>query len=166
MPIFYQTYILPDSLREELKRPIGIPVFGSDNEVAIRFNRIMQQKKIKKAVTVGDHCSLSLSSNVKIFDGKTRRMDLPKGLSYDLFLENPAGTIQPQAWKTIKEALFFNKNIFVEGEEDLLAIPCALLSEKGTAVVYGQPGKGICVIESNSLIKKYFNDLLSRFKII
>lgn len=166
MPIFFQTYILPVSLREELQEPIGLPVFGSDKEVAVKFNRLAWQKKFKKVITVGDHCSLNLSSNVKIFDGRTQRMEVPKDLNYSLFLKNPAGTIQSEAWGVVREAIFFNKNVFVEGEEDLLAIPCALLSEEGTAVVYGQPGKGVCVIEAGPLIKKYFSDLLSKFKII
>ncbi|MDD4874876.1 MAG: DUF359 domain-containing protein [Candidatus Paceibacterota bacterium] len=157
---------MPDSLREKLREPIGFPIFGSDDEVSIRFNRLAWQRNFKKVITVGDYCSLNLPSNVKIFDGKTQRMSVPKGLGYDLFLENPAGTIQSESWRIIKEAIFFNKNVFVEGEEDLLAIPCVLLSEKGFAVVYGQPGKGVCVIESSPLIKKYFNDLLSNFKII
>lgn len=164
MPIFFQTYILPKSLREELKEPIGLPVFGSDKEVAVKFNHLTWRKKFKKVITVGDYCSLNLSSNIKIFDGKTRRMKIPEDLSYNLFLKNPAGTIQSEAWGIIKEAILFNKNVFVEGEEDLLAIPCVLLSEEGTAVVYGQPGKGVCVIEVAPLIKKYFNDLLSRFE--
>lgn len=166
MPIFFQTYILPDSLREELQEPIGLPVFGSDKEVAVKFNNLTWQKKFKKIITVGDYCSLKLSSNVKIFDGRTRRMEIPEDISYNLFLKNPAGTIQSESWKILKEAIFFNKNVFVEGEEDLLAIPCVLLAEEGSAVVYGQPGKGVCVIEVSPLIKKYFNDLLSKFKII
>jgi hypothetical protein len=164
MPIFHQSCRLPDSLREKLAMPAGLAIFGSEKQVAVRFNKLVWDKKFKKVITVGDCCSLNLVSNVKIFDGKTRRKRLKENLSYNLFLSNPASTIQSEAWPVLKEAIFFNKNVFVEGEEDLMVIPCVLLAEAGTAVVYGYPLKGICVIEVSPPVKKYFNDLLSKFE--
>lgn len=166
MPVFFQSYRLPDHLRRELAEPIGSAIFGSDEQVAVKFNKFVWEKKFKKVITVGDYCSLNLISNVKIFDGKTRRTRLMDNLSYSLFLSNPAATIQAEAWTVLKEAITFNKNVFVEGEEDLMAIPCVLLAEAGTAVVYGYPCKGVCVVEVDPLAKKYFNDLLARFEII
>ncbi|HEX67672.1 MAG TPA: DUF359 domain-containing protein, partial [bacterium] len=52
----------------------------------------------------------------------------------------------------------------VEGEEDLLVIPCVLLSKPHTAIIYGFPKKGVCLIEVSKKIKKDLKDLLKKFK--
>jgi len=56
-----------------------------------------------------------------------------------------------------------NKNVFVEGEEDLLVIPTVLLAKEGSMVVYGFPEKGICLIEVSSETKKNFKEILNKF---
>ncbi|MBU4480952.1 GTP-dependent dephospho-CoA kinase family protein, partial [Patescibacteria group bacterium] len=56
-----------------------------------------------------------------------------------------------------------NKNVFVKGEEDLLAIPAVLLAGKNTAVVYGLPNKGICLVKISPKTKKNFKELLKKF---
>ncbi|PJA83031.1 MAG: DUF359 domain-containing protein, partial [Candidatus Nealsonbacteria bacterium CG_4_9_14_3_um_filter_37_29] len=49
-------------------------------------------------------------------------------------------------------------------EEDLLVIPSVLLSEKNTAVIYGFPEKGVCLIEVSTKMKKDLKELLKKFK--
>jgi uncharacterized protein (UPF0218 family) len=159
-----KTYFLPNNLREKLKKIWGIPILGKKKWVAKKFKDFIQKKNFKKVITVGDYCSLELPSDVKIFDGKIKRKRVRKLLKFSLSCENPAGTIQKEVWPVIKKAIKNNENVFIDGEEDLLVIPSVLLSETGTAVVYGFSDKGICLIEVSPKVKKDFKELLKQFE--
>jgi len=158
-----KTYLLPEKLKKELRKVWGIAIFGRKKEVLKKFEEILKKKKFKKVITVGDCCSLSLVSDVKIFDGKIRRKKIKTSLKAHLKVENEAGKIEKKVWKVLKKAIKENKNVFVKGEEDLLVIPAVLISPKNSAVIYGFPKKGICLIEVNSKIKKDLKELLKRF---
>lgn len=158
-----KTYFLPPKLRKELRKIWGIPIFGKKKVVTKKFGKFLEKKKFKKIITVGDYCSLALPSDIKIFDGKIKRRKIKKSLKFSLSCANPPGTVQKKVWPVLKKAIKNNKNVFIEGEEDLLVIPCVLLSEKNTAVVYGFPEKGICLIEVSPQIKKVFKKLLKKF---
>jgi len=158
-----KTYFLPNELKKELRKIWGIPIFGSKEKVVKKFEKIFEEKKFKKVIMVGDYCPQNLPSDVKIFDGKIKRKRIKKLLPYSLTCKNLPGTIQKEVWPIIKKAIKERKNVFVDGEEDLLVIPAVLLSEKNTAVVYGFPPKGVCLIEVNSKIKKILKQLLKKF---
>jgi len=161
-----KTHYLPEKLRPELRKIWGIPIFGRKGEVFKKFKEFCQEKKFKKIITVGDYCSLVLPSDIKVFDGKIKKkkIKLPaKLLRGKLNCSNPPGTIQKEVWLVIKKAIKNNKNIFIDGEEDLLVIPSVLLSEKNSLVVYGFPSKGVCVIEVSSEMKKSLKKLLKKF---
>lgn len=157
------TLYLPTELRSELKKVWGIPIFGKEEEVAREYKRIIKEKKFKKIITIGDRCSLSLPSDVKVFDGKINREKIEKSLSFSLSCSNPSGTIQEEVWSIIEKAIKENKNVFVDGEEDLLVIPAVLLAKESSAVVYGFFNKGICLIEVSDKIKETFKELLKKF---
>ncbi|MBU4299239.1 GTP-dependent dephospho-CoA kinase family protein [Patescibacteria group bacterium] len=164
-----KTYILPVELRKRLKKPFGISILGKKKEVRDKFQQLLAKKKFKKIITVGDYCSLTLPSDIKIFDGKIKRKKInpqPKFGGGTLRCSNPRGTIQKGVWQIIKKAIKENKNVFVKGEEDLLAIPAVLLAGKNTTVVYGLPDKGICLIEISSKTKKIFKELLKKFIVL
>lgn len=164
-----KTYLLPAELKKELKRIWGKPFLGEKEEVIKKFKEFSQKKIFKKIITVGDYCSLTLPSNIKIFDGKIKREKInpspPKFTGRTLKCHNPAGTIQANVWPVLKKTIENRENLFIEGEEDLLVIPAVLLSEKGTAVVYGLPDKGICLIENSLEVKKEFKELLKKFEV-
>jgi len=159
-----KTYFLPNKLRRELKEIWGIPIFGRKKQVAIKFKEFCRKRKFKKIITVGDYCSLNLPSNVKIFDGKIKRKKIKMPFGWSFSCSNPPGTIQKEVWPIIKKAIKNEGNIFVDGEEDLLVIPCVLLSEKKTAVIYGLVDKGVCLIEVSLEAKKTFKELLKKFQ--
>lgn len=159
-----KTYFLPEELKKKLRKVWGTPIFGKKKEVLKKFQQIILRKKFKKIITVGDYCSLALPSDIKIFDGKVKRKKIKQVLNFSLRCSNPKGTIQKECWQIIKKAIKENKNVFVDGEEDLLAIPAILLAGKNTAVVYGLPDKGICLVEISPQIKKTFKELLKKFK--
>jgi len=158
-----KTYILPKGLQSKLRRPWGKKFFGSKKEVLKRFEKFLKTKNVKKIITVGDFCSKNLPSNIKIFDGKIKRRRIKKVLPYSLKCKNPKGTIQKEVWQTIKRAIKKEKNVFVDGEEDLLVIPSVLLAPKNSIIIYGFPGKGICAILVNKGIKKKIKKLLKLF---
>jgi len=159
-----KTYILPEELKEELRKIWGVGIFGKKKEVKEKFEKFLKKENFKKVITVGDYCSINLPSDVKIFDGKVKRKKIKKILPYSLKCKNPKGTIQKEVWSIIKKAIKENKNVFVEGEEDLLVIPSVLLAPKNSIVVYGFPKKGICAIKVNQKMKKKIENLLKLFK--
>jgi pantetheine-phosphate adenylyltransferase len=159
-----KTYFLPTELKKELRKIWGIPIFGPKKQVAIKFKEFCQKRKFKKIITVGDYCSLNLPSNVKIFDGKIKRKRIKNLPKFSLKGTNPPGTIQGEVWSVLKTAIKGNKNVFIEGEEDLLVIPSVLLAEKNTAVVYGFPEKGVCLIGVTLKTKENFRKLLKKFR--
>jgi len=159
-----KTYYLPENLRTELKKVWGIPVFGKKHEVFQDCQKLIKEKGFKKVITVGDYCSLALDSDVKIFDGKIERKQIENSLPFSLECNNPAGVIAKEVWPIIEQAIKEEKNLFIKGEEDLLVIPAVLLSEEKTAVIYGLPEKGVCVIEVSPEIKKELKELLEKFE--
>lgn len=158
-----KTYFLPEEFRPALKKIWGIPLFNGEKEVLKKFQQFSKKKKFKKIITVGDYCSLALPSDIKIFDGKIKRVKIKKLPKFSLYCSNPPGTIQKEVWPVIKKAIKNNENVFIDGEEDLLVIPAVLLSEKNTAVIYGFADKGVCLIEVSPRVKKTFKELLNKF---
>ncbi len=160
---------LPESLRDELKRP-----FGELLECAEIPKRVKVDGKL---VAIGDSVASCLirsgvSPSLIIWDGKTKR--LPAGPGDIKVLEsyakakrvkNPPAMITKAAWDAVVSALSEDKaSLLVDGEEDLLAIPVILNAPLGTRVVYGLPDKGAILIAVDRKIKASFEDILSRFK--
>jgi len=159
-----RTYYLPTKLRRELRKVWGVPLFNGKGEVLKKFQRFTKKKKFRKIITVGDYCSKTLPSDMKIFDGRIKRKRVKNLPKFSLKCSNPPGTIQKEVWPVLKAAIKNNENVFIEGEEDLLVIPSVLSAEKNTAVVYGFPEKGVCLVEVTGKTKKEFRKLLKKFR--
>lgn len=158
-----KTYFLPEEFRPKLKEIFGTPIFGTTSSVAKQYNKLIKEKEYSKIITVGDYCSKHLRSDIKIFDGKVQRKTFKKRMDYSLSFINQPATIQKEAWDIVKKAIKENKHVYVEGEEDLIVIPAVLLAKNGTAVVYGFPKKGVCVLEASDGLKKQFREFLKNF---
>jgi len=39
----------------------------------------------------------------------------------------------------------------VDGEEDLAVIPCVLMAPEGSLILYGQPGEGVVLVETDKV---------------
>lgn len=162
--------ILPNSLREELKKPFG--------EIVECPNVPTLVKPGDKIIAVGDSVSASLINaglfpTLIIWDGRTQRKPVGEATLRVLRkyapikkARNPAGMIAREAWTAVTEALNKERtSLFVDGEEDLLAIPAILNSEEGTMVVYGSPpGQGAILIVIDRKIKSAFQEILSKFE--
>ena len=168
------TYILTPELRNELKRPLGLLISGSNEEVINKLGKIMKSIKPKKIISVGDVISKSMLEkrfplNIFIVDNKSMRKVMePLSFKADktLKLVNPAGTITEESWRIIGEAINSKGlvRVLVDGEEDLLTIVAVLLAPENSMVVYGQPNKGVVVINVNKEIKRKMHDIISRMK--
>jgi uncharacterized protein (UPF0218 family) len=107
----------------------------------------------------------TLIPNIIIVDFKTKRRPLPpsKVVKCDYSVENPAGIIKKEVWSLLTD-LYQKEKIpiwlYVDGEEDLLAIPATILAPNGSIVLYGQPDQGVVVIYVNKDTKKRFRDII------
>ncbi len=164
------TLRLPESLRENLKWPLGPLVHGPYVIPAIGT--------ASPVVTVGDFCTLDLiargrTPDLCLVDFKTRRQEdrelrdaFARIRARVLRLRNPAGTIAGEAWSVLSEAFKSEERVRVEvqGEEDLLALVCIALAPETAAVLYGMPGQGVVVVRADHAAKSHVLDILRRME--
>jgi Uncharacterized protein conserved in archaea len=167
--------VLPESLKEELRKPLG-RVFSSTKEL-IKF---IKEKKSAFIFSVGDIISYYLIKNkisphLLIFDLKTKRGKVDEKVKKTLKnifpnkIVNQPGTISKKAFLTIKTDVekILSKNekqkVFVEGEEDLLAIPLILFSPLSSLVFYGHWQLGVVAVGVDEGIKNKVLKLLRKF---
>jgi uncharacterized protein (UPF0218 family) len=164
------TLKLPESLRENLKWPLGPLVHGPDVMTAVGT--------ASPVVTVGDFCTLDLiargrTPDLCLVDFKTRRHEDPE--LRDAFerirarvvrLKNAAATIAADSWSVLSEAFKSEERVRVEvqGEEDLLALVCIALAPETAAVLYGMPGQGVVVVRADHAAKSRVLDILKRME--
>src|SRR5439155_26880947 len=78
-------------------------------------------------------------------------------------VRNPAGVISMRSCEFIKQAMREEDVvIYVEGEEDLLALPCIVESPDGGLVLYGQPSQGLVVVETTPEAKNKAGLIMGR----
>jgi uncharacterized protein (UPF0218 family) len=132
---------------------------------------LVQQSKPSKVTTVGDVVSReTLAAGIKVSLRIVDQMTLRKRISpveikaeRTYRVRNSAGVITREAWDAIKEALKDREAvIFVDGEEDLLAIPAVLESPDNALVVYGQPSEGIVVVTASPQTKTEVRKIMDR----
>ena len=151
-------------LRKELKKPFGKV-----------FKKIEEKHPM---ITVGDYCSVkALEKNIvpdlMIYDGKVKRKpapDMKKKLDKfpckTIEVKNKPGTISDETWIAIELALKEKTKIKVDGEEDLLVIPCVDLAKEGTTIYYGQPDEGIVKITVDKNTKKRIKKIIDEMEVI
>jgi len=164
-------WILPDDMREELKKPLG--------EIYTEFPAWTAETPL--LIAVGDIVSAGLrdagfTPHISIVDGKTRRKEINNlavlgDKSHIMMVENPPAHITDELWSTvassIEKAMNGEKdiNVMVIGEEDLAALPCISLAPDGSHVVYGQPGEGAVIGRVGPEIRDKVNHLLKRMEV-
>ncbi len=165
----FRSYRLTDSaVAEKVREPKG-DIYRSFAEVPGLDEACL--------VTVGDFVSsLAIKSGVyphiMIIDGKVERRKFefltpPEYLV--LRVRNPAGYITADAWCAVKKAFEIVKEgkrvcLIVDGEEDLLGFPVAILSDEGVIMIYGQPREGMVAFRVTKEVKKRAKMLLAKFE--
>ena len=72
---------------------------------------------------------------------------------------NPAGYITDDLWETIGQALELSNSgecyvIEVVGEEDLAVLPCIIMANPETIILYGQPNEGLVLLKVSDVKNK------------
>lgn len=166
--LFEYTLQMPESLRDELHKPLA--------EVFKTTKKLLDLLDNKIIITVGDIITTELKKEglqpaLSVIDFQTRRHELPESVIPDaLKIANHHGTINHDAVTIILKALnsYFSGNqpqtIIVDGEEDLLALPTILLAPLDSIVLYGQFDQGIVVNRVTEEIKTHIRELLKQFE--
>jgi GTP-dependent dephospho-CoA kinase len=117
--------------------------------------------------SVGDRTTerlieFDLHPNLEVIDGIERRTDRDdlawKGEeSRILRAENKAGGINPEAlhalarcFELVKMSPLNRVRLSIEGEEDLLVLPIVAFYPARSISLYGQPGEGLVIVDSQS----------------
>ncbi len=155
--IFKNSLEIPGSIRDKFRVPVGSTTGAGANytRTAVRAAGIIRSHSPTLIITVGDIVTSSLKDagiepDIAFVDFKSDAKHLQGAQVPDRYdLNNPQGRISrdciPYLEKLIKDAVegSGNRIVTVEGEEDMLAIPCILLAPLNAVVIYGQKDHGI-----------------------
>jgi uncharacterized protein (UPF0218 family) len=162
---------LPNSLRDQLKIPLGILLpIDQDNKTNIQ-KYLSDDSYI---ITVGDRTTekmidFDLIPSLQIIDGLEKRIkrDIIKlGSAFELKIDNPAAEITLESIEIIKKAFSLNPPIrlTVNGEEDLLVLPACIHAPENSVILYGQPNKGLVLVQITTEIRNKAQALLDLMK--
>ncbi|MEW5760220.1 MAG: DUF359 domain-containing protein [Candidatus Thermoplasmatota archaeon] len=165
-----KSLILPEEMREELRKPFGKLIRKEDIENFLK-TKVLRNGKIVCVgdVTANTVLSSGLSPKIVIIDFKTKRKKGKRKLKFgkiDIKVYNPPGTITSMLMDAIKEAYKEKESvrIIVNGEEDLAVLPSIIYAPLGTFVLYGQPDVGIVSVRATKLKKKFVRRILGKFR--
>lgn len=160
--LFEQTLKLNSEQTAKLKAPMS-DLYSSLELVMEKYSPDEFQYILVGDVVTNNADQLDLKSKLVIVDGQSKRKPFDSSLpKADIYSQNQAGLIESGAVNAIKTALSANRSmrLQIEGEEDLLVLPCLLLSPLKSVVVYGQPEQGVVAVEVTTEAKKYWYDFL------
>jgi uncharacterized protein (UPF0218 family) len=122
-----------------------------------KLKQLIKEEKPSKIIAVGDVVSKNMNAhhiqtNMIIVDNKVLRKTIqPIKVKAEktLHVKNPAGTLTPEAWTTIQEALKHDRptRVLVEGEEDLFTLVAMSQAPENTLVIYGLPNQGVVAVK-------------------
>jgi uncharacterized protein (UPF0218 family) len=155
---------LPEHYRHFFKEPFG-RLFSDISDVIPHVAGCT-------VYTVGDVVTHNLRKHniaisVAIIDGHTMRSPCKKGplpSGRIIKVRNPAGSITEELIAGLQDAVENPPaTIDVSGEEDLAVIPLVIAAPQGSAVLYGQPHKGVVLCAIDREAKARAAGLFARF---
>jgi hypothetical protein len=163
---------MPEHLRGELSsKSFGLLLSNDTGENVRAVLEIVQARHPPKVIIVGDFTlraflSSGYSPDLGLFDKKVGRSESAFSIEITDSACNPAGSITDDAVSAIRRHLASGEKslLFIDGEEDLLSLPCILYSPEGSIVVYGIPGEGMMVITVNKETKEKIKRIIARFE--
>ncbi len=170
-------YKITDRLREELRKPVGKIIEGENKSVTKDLISYIKKQGFEDVICVGDVVSRDMieqgfkPKNV-VIDGKVKKEPIDykdfilESYTKRFLVDNPPGMISKEVWRNMSYALKNESAVVVKGEEDLLAIPAALLAKDNSAVIYGQPHRGKVIIKVDETRKERVRNLLEEFRIV
>ncbi|HIJ98621.1 TPA: DUF359 domain-containing protein, partial [archaeon] len=162
--------VVNEEIKKYVRKPLGKIIRESQLSANFKGNVICVGDKVTLTCA-----KLQLMPKVAIVDYKVMRKkisakdkrQLKKYGTIKLRAKNKAGTISLEAWNKVREALEFTGAIVkveIDGEEDLLTLAAILNGDVGDTVIYGQPGKGIVVVQITEKKKQEIADMLIQEK--
>jgi GTP-dependent dephospho-CoA kinase len=160
--------LLKKECRKKFKKPFG-KIYPNLNDI----NRSILENHF--IISIGDETTNNLLNadiipKIGIIDNIIERKTSKHSIKYNavtLNAVNPPGTITDELWATIQKSFDIacksNVLIVVEGEEDLVVIPCVLMAPEGSLILYGQPGEGVVLVETNK-VKETAKEMLDNFE--
>ncbi len=147
---------------QRLKEPFGKLLLGDPSKTMPELNTIISRIHPRKILAVGDVVSretvaAGITVNLRIIDHVSMRKPTATfklNATTTYHVRNPAGVITLESWEAIKRAMKDDDAvIFVDGEEDLLALPSIVESPNNSLVLYGQPSQGLVVVDTSSTVR-------------
>ncbi|RLF55455.1 MAG: DUF359 domain-containing protein [Thermoplasmata archaeon] len=165
-------YVIPEEIKEELRRVVGKLVTLDDELIA-------ELKARKGIIAVGDMVTYTLirrgiEIDIAVVDFRHRRGRIPDEMRREIEMfgdrimevENPPSVITDELMRGLREAckLIGRKRVLVkvDGEEDLASLVAILHAPKGATVIYGLPDKGVVILEVGDKEKEMVKKLLER----
>lgn len=165
---------LTPGLRRKLKKPLGILLHGSLEDIIHVLTTLIEKEQPTKIVAVGDQVSQDLTNyhlmpDVLIVDNRIMRKEIrPISATADqiISVKNLPGTISDEAWLATKAAMANKRRtkIVVDGEEDLLTLVAVLTAPENSLVIYGQPQKGVVAVKATSKMKEKVKEIVEAMK--
>lgn len=174
-----KTLLMPSTLREELRKPMGEVVRGSAKNATATIKKVI--KKLGKyrhpiVIAVGDIVTQELEkvgfeADIAVKDFKTRREVLVNVNNRNKSqIINKPGTLHPRAVQVLTTDLkqFIRKKIksriIIRGEEDLLALPAIMIAPLGSVVLYGLYDVGVVIVRVTEERKAQAKLYLEQFR--
>ena len=169
-----KVFRLPDDLRVELRRGIGLVIRGDYRSVALSVIKVVGN--CSRLWAVGDIVCSSIVDvgcvpKVCVVDGRTLRevsIDyerLKKFFSEVVRVKNPPGCVSEDALRVIKYCVSrSNVLVLVDGEEDLIGLLVLMFADFGDYLVYGLPSIGVDVVKVSEGSRGWALEMTSSFK--
>jgi uncharacterized protein (UPF0218 family)/phosphopantetheine adenylyltransferase len=170
-------YLMKDELDPALKEPFGDLFTGPDNVCEIAMSSAIESIDGGLLVAVGDVTvstllGMEIIPDIVLVDGYTKRKELPTKVDLHVFdavihCNNPAGSLTASLILAINTALHSDGTVCidVDGEEDLAPIIIHLLAPLGSNILYGQPGEGVVLAQTDEVMKERCRIILSKFEV-
>ncbi len=136
-----------------------------------KLAQLIQKEKPACIISVGDVVSQNMlkhgfQTQIIIVDNKIMRESakpIKTTLNKIINVKNPAGTLTPETWTAIEEALKQKQptQVLVEGEEDLLTLVAVLKAPENALVVYGQPHEGVVAVKADKTTKEKVHQIIN-----
>jgi uncharacterized protein (UPF0218 family) len=155
----------------KLKEPFGRLVPGDPGQTIPELKKIVSDTHPLRITAVGDVVSretltAGMPVDLRIVDHISMRRPAASfhiNARKTYHVKNPPGVITQESWQTIKRAMREREVvIYVEGEEDLLTLPCIAESPINSLVLYGQPSQGLVVVTVTSSARTKASEMLGR----
>ena len=159
-------------MRSDLSMPLGRLLQGAE-----LLDNISDCFKI---ISVGDVVSTTLINkgvipHLTVYDRRNERRELdatehPADLLPlpEMMVENPPGLIVPELVRALERGLESPEKVKVrvEGEEDLAALVCAAIAPEGSCLLYGLPGKGVVLVNTDAEVSEAAQRLIRSMEVL